>query len=246
MARETLGERFWQAVEITQLSQGAVDNYMRTGEAWPADKRFLNMPFDCHSALNTLDPDRRVAAMTMAQKAKWDRDELRRRVAAWKAGDEKAFDYRHKVSAPERPARKIVDVPETLAGEGSSNGSKNAAVFDATDAGRGLDVENSPATPTAAPALPSKPTATERLNHVLALLKEMRNEPGFLAALDPPAISAVDCGIEGQWLVNVGTETRHRQDIEFDRKAAPRRQGKPQPAEEDVPVFLRRKANADV
>lgn len=141
-ARETLGERFWQAVEVTQISQGAVENYMRTGDAWPADKRFLNMPFDAHSTLNTLDPDRRTAVMTMAQKAKWDRDELRRRVAAWKAGDEKAFDYRHKVEAPERPARKIVDVPESHARVEDLNGSnEDKPLFDATGTGQAMAAE---------------------------------------------------------------------------------------------------------
>jgi hypothetical protein len=109
---DVLGERFSQAVEVTRLSSGALSNYLSTGRAWPANLRHLNMPFDMHTALNSLADEQKTAAMTMAMKADWTREELRQRVGAWKAGDTLAFDHRHKVAAPER---KVRDVPDSHA-----------------------------------------------------------------------------------------------------------------------------------
>lgn len=126
------------------LTPEAIDNYMRTGRAWPSDKRFLNMPFDYHTALNSLEPAQRIAAMTMAQKAEWDRIELRARIAAWKAGDEIAFDPRHKVAKPEKKAKLSSQTPndDSHAGvEGLNSSKDDKPVMDGGAFGEGLAAE---------------------------------------------------------------------------------------------------------
>jgi hypothetical protein len=267
---DLLGDRFSQAVEVTRLSPGALSNYLSTGRAWPPVLRHLDMPFDSHTALNPLSDDQKTAVMLMAKKSGWNRDDLRLRVAAHKAGDKLAFDPRHKVEAPAPRPRKVVDVEELHARVKNDNDSKEEKpVFDTTDAGADFRAANR-AEAIEARADHSKSTATERLNHALATLKAMRTDPGFMAALDPTLISADACGLEGQWLINVGTETRHRQNIEFERavrKPASKKsqQGReaasrlvhtqeivgasPAPAtnpdsavEEDIPEFLRQPA----
>lgn len=95
-----LGDRFSQAVEVTQLAPDTISNYLGVARAWPADIRQPDMPFDMHAALVTLDDKNKASVMRIASKALWTRADVRQRMKAWKDGDVEAFDPAHRIALP--------------------------------------------------------------------------------------------------------------------------------------------------
>jgi hypothetical protein len=211
--RERFGdELFWQAVHSTGLSEGTITNYLGLFKIYPKGKRRENLPLGVHEAIRSLSEDQRATVLAVAEEHDWTREDVRARMLAFKAGDEKAWDPRWK---PKRTA-KVIDIAEKPTHAGVSD---DKPVFDATDAGQALAGEERREV-LAALSEQKLSSANQRLLSVLAELKAMRTDAAFMAALEPDGLTAAAIQIEGQWLVNVATETRHRQNAEWNKPAS--------------------------
>lgn len=210
------GERASAAIDPAS-GENRLQRYMDYGfvaRAIETSRRREVLSWSAHREVAGLEPKIQDAILDRAVENGWRSREIRAAVREYKARLAEGNEPKLSAQTPDIEEAEIVE--ET-----------DAAVFDATAAGAAMPPEERREVLDAMRET-AQSTATERLNHVLALLKTMRNEPGFMAALDPQQVSAESCGIEGDWLKNVGTETRHRQNIEFDRRAR-----KPAPAAVD-------------
>lgn len=207
-----LGERFAQAAEVTQLAPATITVYLSVARAWPQDKRHPTAPFGFHQILSAVE--NRAAVMDMALAAEWNAQELRDRVNAFHAGNKLAFDHRHRIAvAPgellkNKPGRKTKHEP-------SPAPAVEPVTRETQEPGQTVNV---PAAPSPAPGETiQQPSANDRLQAVLAAVKELRTDPAFLDSLDYEPISAAALALEGQWLVNVGAMTTQRQESGFTR-----------------------------
>lgn len=211
---------FFQVVNDTGLSQHTVDNYLSLARAFPISRRRENVSLSIHDAVRKLPDEEANAMLMLAEKYQWTRENVRDRVKAWKAGDLTALQAGWK---PKLPPKLSAQTPDAEDAEIIEDDDK--PVFDTTAAGADMDAElraENRREFKEARAERSFSTATEKLTYALSLVKAMRSDPEFRAALDTSSISASDCELEGHWLVNLAREVRHRQNIEFDNPRKPR------------------------
>lgn len=124
--------RYMAALEATRLTIETLMNYKSLAKCFPAGKRRLNLGVSSHEAVRSLDDVARDALLDLVEKHEISRDNLRDRVKAYKGGDVGALAYKWK------QPNKVTEVEDHAARE---NDDDDKPVFDASDAGAGLDAE---------------------------------------------------------------------------------------------------------
>lgn len=203
--------RFWAVADETGLSEHTINNYLSLARAYEPDGWRETVPLGIHEAVVSFKPNQREAIFDCVQKLGWDRAEVRRRVQAYKAGDETAFDPRRKVAAPEpKPKEKAPEPADhsRMRDEQSAVHLVPAAIVAPAPA-----FENVPDT-----------TATQKLETVVSLMKAIREDPEFLEKLDVEPFAPAAVQLEGQYLVNIAAHIKQRQSLKFDRKSKPKAQ----------------------
>lgn len=201
--RERFGdELFWQAVHDTRLAEATITNYLGLYKVFPKGKRVEAVPVSIHETIRSLkDDDQRMTVLKLADEFEWTRENVRDRMEASKAGDPKCWDPRWKPKA--KP--KVIEVIEEAAPAG---GSDDIPVMDSTSSGQAM---NAQARAEVLTAVVEPSGADQKLLAAVAAVRALRLDPTFLNSLDAEGHNSAAVQLEGQWLVNVGTQLAQKQ-----------------------------------
>lgn len=232
--------RFWQVAPETDLSEHTISNYLALARAYEPDGWRPKIALGIHEALIPMTPAQRETTFDLIEQFGWNRDEVRNRVAAYRGGELTAFDPRAKVAAPEKkpkkgkaPADNIQEASRMRenehqgeVSEGAAQAAGSVATYERRAAIDGLQIvgidhvkpgEKTDFSPQVflhggniAPI-----SANSRLEFMLGLLKMIRTDEGFIDDLVIEGISAPAMQLEAQFLMNLATQIKQRQEIKF-------------------------------
>ena len=209
----TYGERASAAIDPisgeNRLQRYA--NYAWVARSIETSRRREVLSWSSHEAVAGLEPKIQDAILGRAVENGWGSREVRAAVKEYK--DRLASGSKPKLSTqtPDEPNH---------AGVNLNADADERPVMDGTEVGAAIAAEaKSEERREVLAGLrdQSLSSANQRLLAIMAELKAMRTDTGFLAQIEPAGINADALATEAQWLVNVSSEIRHRQNKEWER-----------------------------
>jgi len=176
-------------------------NYAWVARSIDTSRRKEVLSWSSHEAVAALDPDIQDSILDRAIQNGWGSREIR---AA-------AKEYKARIAGGNKP-KLSAQTPD----EDAEIADPDAAVMDKTATGAALSAEDRSQERSEVLAglrEQSLSSANQRLLAIMAEIKSMRSDAGFLAQIEPAGINAAMLAIEGQWLINTATQIKHRQSI---------------------------------